>query len=118
MRLRKAPYTEFKRISTSLDDFVSMDSSPAFLINNISMMDMELKENDLITFMNPMWHECLSRNAVKNITCLRTMENDITFRFRDISAGTADIPLLQGLPTTDTESINLMISGRRASKLG
>ncbi len=46
------------------------------------------------------------------------MENGITFRFRDISAGTADIPLLQGLPTTDTESINLMISGRRASKLG
>ncbi len=50
----KILYSKFKRISISLDDFVSMDLSPAFLINNIPMMDMELKANDLITFMNPM----------------------------------------------------------------
>ena len=54
MRLRKAPYTELNRISISLDEFVSMDFSPVFLINNIPMMDMELKKNDLISFMNPM----------------------------------------------------------------
>ena len=47
MRLRKAPYTEFRRVSTSLDDYASVDSSPLFLINNIPMMDMELRENDL-----------------------------------------------------------------------
>lgn len=53
MRLRKAPYTEFRRVSTSLDDYASVDSSPVFLVNNIPIMDMELKENDLISFMNP-----------------------------------------------------------------
>ncbi len=80
MRLRKAPYTEFRRVSTSLDDYVSVDSSPVFLINNIPMMDMELKENDLICFMNPMCPHCRSRNVVKNGTCLRTMENGTVFR--------------------------------------
>ena len=48
MRLREAPYTEFRRVPTSLDDYASVDSSPLFLINNIPMMDMELKENDLM----------------------------------------------------------------------
>ena len=80
MRLRKAPYTEFRRVSTSLDDYVSVDSSPVFLINNIPMMDMELKENDLITFMNPMCPQCRSRNVVRNGTCLRTLENGTVFR--------------------------------------
>ena len=80
MRLRKAPYTEFKRVSTSLDDYASVDSSPVFLVNNIPMMDMELKENDLISFMNPMCPQCRSRNVVKNGTCLRTMENGTVFR--------------------------------------
>ena len=47
MRLRKAPYTEFKRVSTSLDDFSSVGSSPVFMLNNIPMMDLELKEHDL-----------------------------------------------------------------------
>ena len=79
MRLRKAPYTEFRRVFTSLDDYVSVDFSPVFLINNISMMDMELKENDLICFMNPMCPQCRSKNVVKNGTCLRTMENGTVF---------------------------------------
>ncbi len=68
MRLRKAPYTEFRRVSTSLDDYASVDSSPAFMVNNIPMMDMELKENDLITFMNPMCPQCRSKNVLRNGT--------------------------------------------------
>ena len=80
MRLRKAPFTEFKRVSTSLDDFSSLGSSHIFMINNIPMMDLELKENDLISFMNPMCPHCGSRNVVKNGTCLRMMENGIQFR--------------------------------------
>ena len=80
MRLRKAPYTEFRRVSTSLDDYASVDSSPVFLVNNIPMMDMELKENDLISFMNPICPHCGSRNVVKNGTCIRTMENGTVFR--------------------------------------
>ncbi len=80
MRLRKAPYTEFRRVSTSLDDYASVDSSPVFLVNNIPMMDVELKENDLISFMSPMCPQCHSRNVVKNGTCIRTMENGTVFR--------------------------------------
>ena len=80
MRLRKAPYTEFRRVSTSLDDYASVDSSPVFLVNNIPMMDMELRENDLISFMNPMCPQCRSKNVVRNGTCLRTMENGTLFR--------------------------------------
>ena len=80
MRLRKAPYTEFRRVSTSLDDYASVDSSPVFLVNNIPVMDMELKENDLISFMNPICPHCGSRNVVKNGTCIRTMENGTVFR--------------------------------------
>ena len=80
MRLRKAPYTEFRRVSTSLDDYASVDSSPVFLVNNIPMMDMELKEDDLISFMNPICPHCGSRNVVKNGTCIRTMENGTVFR--------------------------------------
>ena len=116
MRLRKAPYTEFMRVFTSLDDYVSVNSSPVFLINNIPMMDLELKENDLITFMNPMCPQCRSRNVVKNGTCLRTMENGTMFG--DISAGTADIHSSQGLRPTVMESITPMMSGRRVSKPG
>ena len=116
MRLRKAPYTEFRRVSTSLDDYASVDSSPVFLINNIPMMDMELKENDLVCFMNPMCPQCRSRNVVRNGTCLRTMENGTVFR--DTSAGTADIHLLHVLQITVMESITPMMSGRRASKPG
>ena len=80
MRLRKAPYTEFRRVSTSLDDYASVDSSPLFLVNNIPMMDMELRENDLISFMNPMCPQCRSKDVVRNGTCLRTMENGTVFR--------------------------------------
>ena len=80
MRLRKAPYTEFKRVSTSLDDFSSVGSSPVFMLNNVPMMDLELKQNDLISFMNPMCPHCSSRNVVKNGTCLRIMGNGIQFR--------------------------------------
>ena len=71
MRLRKAPYTEFRRVSISLDDYASVDSSPVFLVNNIPVMDMELKENDLISFMNPICPHCGSRNVVKNGTVFR-----------------------------------------------
>jgi len=80
MRLRKAPFTEFKRVSVSLDDFSSVGSSPIFMLNNISMMDLELKENDLISFINPMCPNCDSRNVVKNGTCMRKLENGIVFR--------------------------------------
>ncbi len=82
MRLRKAPYTEFRRVPTSLYDYASVDSSPVFLINNIPMMDMELKENDLVCFMNPMCPQCRSRNVVRNGTCLRTLENGTVFRIQ------------------------------------
>ncbi|MEM3554567.1 MAG: hypothetical protein QXU79_01960 [Candidatus Micrarchaeaceae archaeon] len=82
MRLKKAPYTEFKMISTSLDDFSPLGSSPVFMINNIPMMDLELKDHDLISYMNPTCPQCLSRNVVKNGTCIRTMENGITFRIQ------------------------------------
>ena len=80
MRLRKAPYTEFKRVSISLDDYASADSSPVFLVNNIPMMNMELRENDLISFMNPMCPECRPKNVVRNGTCLRALENGTVFR--------------------------------------
>ena len=82
MRLRKAPYTEFKSIYTTLDQYASEDSSPLFMINSIPMMDLELKENDLISFMNPMCPQCHSSKVVKNGTCMRTMENGITFRIQ------------------------------------
>ena len=80
MRLRKAPYTEFRRVSSSLDDFTSIDVSPQFMINNIAMMDMELKENDLISFMNPLCPQCHSKKVVRNGTCTRVMENGTVFR--------------------------------------
>ncbi|MGC8506581.1 MAG: transposase, partial [Thermoplasmata archaeon] len=82
MRLRKAPYTEFKRISTSLDDFSPSGASPIFMLNNIPMMDLELKDHDLISYMNPMCPQCNSRNVVKNGTCNRKLENGITFRIQ------------------------------------
>jgi hypothetical protein len=47
MRLRKAPFTEFKRVSTSLDDFSSLGYSLIFMLDNIPMMGLEIKENDL-----------------------------------------------------------------------
>ena len=54
MRSRKAPYIDFKRVPTSLVDFSYMRSSPLFMLNNIPVMDLEMKKNDLISFMNPM----------------------------------------------------------------
>ena len=80
MRLRKAPFTEFKRISTTLDDFSPLGTSPIFMINNIPMMDLELRNHDLISYMNPMCPQCLSRNVVKNGTCVRKLENGTVFR--------------------------------------
>ena len=54
MRLRKATYKEFERVSTSLDDFSSVDSSTIFMLNNVLVMELELKGNDLISFdLNP-----------------------------------------------------------------
>jgi hypothetical protein len=46
------------------------------------MMDLELKGNDLISFMNPMCPQCFSKRVVKNGTCMKTMENGITFRIQ------------------------------------
>lgn len=80
MRLRKAPFTEFSSVSTSLDDFFSVDSSPILMLNNIPMMDLELKENDLISFMNPICPNCNSSNFVKNGTCVMKLENGIVFK--------------------------------------
>ena len=62
MRLRKVPYTEFKRISTSLDDFSPLDTSPIIMINNMPMMDLELRNQDLISYMNPMCPQCPPRS--------------------------------------------------------
>ena len=47
MRLWRTSYTGFKRISTSLDDLSSVDSYSVFMLNNVPMMDLELKENYL-----------------------------------------------------------------------
>ena len=63
MRMRNPPFTEFKRNSTSLDDFSRLGTSPIFMINNIPMMDLELREYDLISYTNPKvlampFHEC------------------------------------------------------------
>ena len=80
MRLRKAPFTEFKRISTSLDDFSPLGTSPGFMINNIPMMDLELREHDLISYMNPICPQCLSRNIVRDGTCIRKLEDGTVFR--------------------------------------
>jgi len=82
MRLRKAPYTQFRRVSTSLDDFTSIDSSPVFILNNTPVMDLELKENDLISFMNPACPQCSSKRVLGNGTCFRTMENGTVFRMQ------------------------------------
>ena len=80
MRLRKAPFTEFKRISTTLDDFSPLGTSPIFMINNIPMMDLELRNHDLLRYMSPMCPQCLSRNVVRNGTCVRKLENGTVFR--------------------------------------
>jgi hypothetical protein len=69
MRLRKAPYSEFKRISSSLDDFSSLDASSSLYINRMPHMELELKENDLISFINPKCPQCGSHNVVKNCSC-------------------------------------------------
>ena len=44
------------------------------------MMDMGLKETDLISFMKPMCPQCRSKNVVRNGTCLMTMKNGTVFR--------------------------------------
>lgn len=80
MQLGKAPYTEFRRVSTSFEDYASVDFSPALLVNNIPMMDIELKENDLISFINPICPHCSSKNVVKNGIYIRKLENGIVFR--------------------------------------
>ena len=41
------------------------------MLNRVPMMDLELKENDLISFMNPVCPQCNSKNVVKNGTCFR-----------------------------------------------
>jgi len=80
MRLRKAPYPEFRRVSTSVDDFTFIGSSPVFIRNDTPVMDLELKENDLMGFMNPVCPQCSSSNVVINGTCFRRMENGTVFR--------------------------------------
>lgn len=80
MQLRKAPYTEFKRVSITLDDFSSVACFPSLMINNIPVIDMELKENDLVSFINPACPQCSSKRVSRNGTCTRTLENGIVFR--------------------------------------
>ena len=80
MRLRKAPYTEFKRISTSLDDFSPLGTSPIFMINSIPMMDLELRNQDLISYINPNVPAMPFQVIVRNGTCIRKMENGTVFR--------------------------------------
>ena len=82
IRLMKSPYTVFKSVSTSLDDFSFVSSSLIFLLNRVPMMDLALKENDLIIFMNPVCPQCSSKNVVKNGTFFRIMENGTTFRMQ------------------------------------
>lgn len=79
MRLRKVPFNEFKRISTSPDDFSLLGTSPIFMINKIPMMVLELKDYDLISYMNPMCPQCLSRNLEKNGTFIRNLEHETLF---------------------------------------
>ena len=90
MRLRKSPFTEFKRISTTLDDFSPLGTSPIFMINIIPIMDLELRNHDLISYMNPMSPQCLSRNIVKNGTCVRKLENGTVFRVQRPCAPSCD----------------------------
>jgi len=82
MRLRKAPYTQFRRVSTSLDDFTFIDSSPVFILNNTPVMDMELKENDIISFMSPTCPQCSPKRVSRNGTCFRAMENGTVFKMQ------------------------------------
>ncbi len=49
------------------------------MLNNVPTIDMDLKENDLTSFICSLCPQCLSRNVVKNGTCLRKMENGIRF---------------------------------------
>ncbi len=44
--LRKAPYTEFKRVSTSLYKFTCIESTPIFMRYNVPVMYTDLKETD------------------------------------------------------------------------
>ncbi len=71
-----------KNVSTTLDQYEPEESFPIFMINNVSMMDVMLKGNDLISFMRPMCPQCHSSKVVKNGTCVRTMENGIIFRIQ------------------------------------
>ena len=50
------------------------------MLNSIPMMGLELKENDLVSFMNPMCPYCGSRNVVKNGTCISKLDNGTVFR--------------------------------------
>ena len=43
MRLRKAPFTEFKSMSISLDDFSPPGIPSIRVIHNVAMMDIELR---------------------------------------------------------------------------
>jgi hypothetical protein len=64
--LRKTPCAEFRRVSASLDEYASVDSAPVFVVNNIPAVDIEVKENDLISFTNSVCPQCRSRYAVRN----------------------------------------------------
>jgi hypothetical protein len=82
------------------------------------MMEMELKENDLISFMNPMCPQCLSRKVVRNGTYLRTMETGIVFRVQRYTCRDCKYSFAARPPNYGYGSITLMISGRRASGQG
>lgn len=74
--------TQLKRISTTFDSFSDIDNSSMFMINCVPMLEIELIENDLISYMNPLCPKCNSKNIVKNGTCTKTMENGVKFRIQ------------------------------------
>jgi len=73
----------FKKVSTTIDDFSSVACFPSLMIINIPVMDMELKENDLISFMNPACPQCSSKGVSRNGTSMRKLENGMVFRMHD-----------------------------------
>ena len=105
MRLRNAPYTEFKRVSITLDDFSSVACFPSLMINNMPVMDMELKENDLISFMNPACPLVLPKGCQETEPAREHWRMGSYSGCRSTSALSADTHLLQGLPIMVMENI-------------
>ena len=97
MQLRKAPYTEFKRVSITLDDFSSVACFPSLMINNMTAMDMKLNENDLVSFMNPACPQSSPKRVSRSGTCTRALGMGSYSGCRNTSALSVDTTLLRGL---------------------